>query len=127
MIPIVTPQGQPLNWDINGNGGKGNLVINQIDPNDSSLQGVVFDNDAIVGFWDDAAQKITFIRASITGDPEESQIYTGYLFQKQLDGLTTKFTLTGYFEAFKKSGGTAQRNLFGWFAQATIIRQIPAR
>jgi hypothetical protein len=119
MIPIVTPQGQPLNWVINANSVEGNLVINQIDPNDSSLQGVIFDHDAIVGFWDDAAQKISFIRAPNLGNPNQSQSYTGYLFQNQ-DFLDITFTLTGYFEAFKQSGGTAQRNLFGWLAQATI-------
>ena len=119
MIPIVTPQGQPLNWGINANSFEGNLVINQIDANDSSLQGVIF-GDAIRGFWDEAAQKITFIREPNNNNPEQSQIYTGYLFQNQNGPLDTIFTLTGYFEAFKAAGGTAQRNLFGWFAQATI-------
>ena len=120
MIPIVTPQGQPLNWNVNANSFGGTLVINQIDANDSSLQGVIF-GDSIRGFWDEVAQKITFIRIPNNNDAAQSQIYTAYLFQNQNGPLDTIFTLAGYFEALSApAGGTAQRNLFGWFAQATI-------
>jgi hypothetical protein len=47
-------------WKFNGNGSTGTLKISSIDGN-GNVQGSVF-GDPIIGFWDEDAQKITFIR-----------------------------------------------------------------
>lgn len=97
-------------WDINGNGFTGVLVIKSI-KSDGSLDGAstAFGNK-ILGFWDEAARKITFLRLVKPDDPSSYQIYTGYLMS---DGAT----IAGSFEAFQGSGATAERSVFGWFAK----------
>ena len=110
-------------WTLNSNGFEGDLNITAVDAEGNltgNLSGGPF-NEQITGFWNEAAQKIVFIR--IPGDPAVSgqyQINTGYLFTNPLpSGI--RFTLTGSFEAFQGSAATAARHVFGWFAQMDII------
>jgi len=117
MAQITLPT--QTQWGINANSFQGDLTINAVDANDGSLQGSVFGN-VIFGFWDEEARKITFLRQVDNNQPDTHQVYTGYLFQNQLDALDTQYTLAGYFEALKGAGGTAQRTLFGWYAQVTV-------
>ncbi len=71
-------------------------------------------NATIAGFWDDIAQKITFLatddRSGVT------HVYTGFMFLSPV-----RFTLAGHFEAFSIAGGSpiggyAERVLYGWYA-----------
>ena len=109
-------------WNINANGHEGQLNIASVDPQ-GNLSGTVFGNP-IQGFWDEDAQKITFMRIINASDPSLTQIYTGFRFQNPITpgaGEDVTQTLTGFFEAFSGSGATAQSNLFGWFAQMKLI------
>lgn len=101
-------------WHINANGFQGSLIITSVGPN-GRLTRTVYGNQ-IDGFWDEGALKVIFIREPAGATNYSAvQVYTGYLFQNP-----HVYTLAGSFEAFAGSGGLAQRNVFGWFAQMTI-------
>ncbi len=109
-------------WSINGNGSTGNLQITSINAQ-GQLTGTVY-GQPIFGFWDGTTNKIVFMRVSNASQPNTFQVYTGYLFRNPANpqaGQNVAYTLAGSFEAFSGAGGTAQRNLFGWFAQITIV------
>lgn len=97
------------NWTINGNGFQDKLVISQIDSEGKLLNSSAFGNK-VLGFWDEASRKITFMRLVNPSDPSTFQVYTGYLMN---DGKT----LAGSFEAFQGSGASAKQSVFGWFAK----------
>lgn len=105
-------------WFLNGNGFTGDLTITSIDGN-GNLSATVYGGQQTTGFWDEAAQKITFLRIINAADPSTSQVFTGYLFQN-IQGKDTVYTLTGSFEAFAGTGAVAQRTLYGWYAQITV-------
>ena len=110
------------NWNINGNGSTGVLTITSINAQ-GQLTGTVY-GQPLIGFWDSASNKILFMRLINTSQPATFQIYTGYLFRNPITpqgGQNVTYTLTGYFVAFSGSGGTAQMNHFGWFAQVTVV------
>jgi len=109
-------------WSIDANGHEGQLEITGVDFN-GKLSGNAF-GDSIEGFWNDTAQKITFLRMPVPDQPNTTQIYTGYLF-KNRPSLYTKYTLTGYFEAFQGGGGSPPRSLFGWLAQIDVPPELP--
>jgi hypothetical protein len=105
---LLMPRGD---WNINANKHKGVLRINSVDAQ-GNLDATLFDK-RVIGFWDDGANKITFMRLSLDDahtDPSTYQIYTGFLIEDSLP------VLTGYFESFSGSGGTARRSQYGWFA-----------
>jgi hypothetical protein len=110
-------------YTINGNGHLGDLVITSIDAS-GNLNGTVF-GQPIIGFWDEDGQKITFMRIIDAGDPSKTQIYTGYRFRTEggcEDGVGDVCdTLTGSFEAFSGTGGSADRSVYGWYAFAGIV------
>jgi hypothetical protein len=109
-------------WKINANGFEGDLNIDSVD-SQGNLSGTVFGNN-ILGFWDDVAMKITFIRVVDPSNPSTFQIYTGFLFQNPTQpdaGDNVTFTLTGSFEAFSGTGAVAQRVVYGWFAQIVKV------
>jgi hypothetical protein len=109
---------QPIGtWDINANGFPGGLLIQGIDANGNLVGSTVF-GQSIVGFWDEAAEKITFIRVIDQADPSTYQIFTGYRMDPQ-PGLT--LAMAGSFEAFQGTGATAERVLYGWFATPTPL------
>ncbi len=47
-------------WKINGNSAEGGLVITSVG-SDGKLSGTVYGNQ-IEGFWNEGAQKVTFLR-----------------------------------------------------------------
>lgn len=104
-------------WGFDGNGFAGTLFVN-VDAFGNvtgSLTGGSF-NESITGFFDDASNKLTFIR--IPGNPAitgQYQIYTGYLITPADDFRFTG-ALGGSFEAFQGTAATASRSVFGWFA-----------
>ena len=101
-------------WNIVGNGYSGQLWIEGIDANGNLLpNSTVYNGDKIIGFWDDTAQKLTFMRLVDSGDPSTFQIFTGYLMHSQDDG---SLALAGSFEAFQGTGAVAQRIIYGWYA-----------
>jgi hypothetical protein len=114
-------------WQINGNGWRGELVISS-DPQ-GNLSGTVFGNP-IVGFWDEASQKIIFARSLNPADPFALQVYTGFHFDANqplfggADGPPTApfdfRVLTGSFEAFAAAGGAASRSVYGWMARISV-------
>jgi spore germination protein YaaH len=98
-------------WNINANGFQSDLTITAVNA-DGTLQATMFGGQQVVGFWDEPAQKITLIKVESTPiDPSHLQIYTGYLLD------ASEQTLAGSLEAFAGTGGSAQRSVFGWFAQ----------
>jgi hypothetical protein len=100
-------------WDINGNGYAGQLWIEGVDSKGNLLpSSSVFEGDRILGFWDDTANKLTFMRYN-DGDPSSFQIYTGYLMKSQADG---SLAFAGSFEAFQGTGATAKISVYGWYA-----------
>ncbi len=106
-------------WFLNGNGFTGDLTVNSVDAH-GNLNATVYGGQQTTGFWDETAQKITFMRLSNPADPSSFQVYTGYLFHN-VSGIDTIYTLAGSFEAFAGTGAVAQRVLYGWFANITVI------
>ena len=100
-------------WNINGNGYPGLLWIEGVDALGNLLSSSTVYGNPIIGFWDAAAQKITFLRVINSGDPSSLQIYTGYLMQPQTGG---SLALAGSFEAFQGTGAVAERVVYGWYA-----------
>jgi len=118
-------------WALNTNGYTGWLDITTMDPAGNIVGTLELTNitpsrsDPIKGFWTDSAQKLTFYRAvdgrAVDGTPPSSpperiQIYTGYMFAASATNPPGPQKLSGYFEAFLGTGGTATRHVFGWFA-----------
>ena len=100
-------------WSVSSNGFVGVMGIS-VDPNTGQVVGH-FLNDDIKGFWDSTTGRLMFYRAiggtTSSTPPDSIQIYTGYMF-----GTAPHFQLSGYFEAFSSTGGTASRNVFAWYA-----------
>jgi hypothetical protein len=110
-------------WTLSANGFVGELNIVWID-GAGNLGGTAF-GEPILGFYDQASRKITFMRLINPFDPSSFQIFTGFFFRDPLrlsgvDGWTV-FSLTGYFEAFGGGGGYAQRSVYGFHAQIGIL------
>ena len=113
----------PRSFDyLNGNGYEardGAALSTPTDQNGNIVNGTIY-GQAIFGFWDSVANKITFVRKTNPDDPTTFQVYTGYLFQTPPgDGLT--YTLAGTFEAFGGTGATARATVYGWYATVTLI------
>lgn len=106
-------------WFLNGNSFTGDLTINSVDAN-GNLSATVYGGEQTTGFWDEAAQKITFLRIINAADPSTSQVFTGYLFQNVNAEGNIDYHLAGSFEAFAGTGAVAQRILYGWFARITV-------
>jgi hypothetical protein len=85
------------------------------------LKGEVF-SIPIFGFWDDQANKLTFVRAISGAAPDTIQVYTGYLMTGDPKGEQPCRWMAGYFEAFAQGDPTpagidCRRTVFGWFAE----------
>jgi hypothetical protein len=108
-------------WEINASGDRGQLAILTVD-RQGELRGTLY-GQAIVGFWDERAQKILFVRFLDPAVPATTQVYTGYLFRNSggVRGVgTATYTLAGSFEAFGGTGATAARAVYGWYAQQGV-------
>jgi hypothetical protein len=108
-------------WRINANGFGGILRINGVDAAGNVTGNVHFDGEAVndfggVAFWDDTSKKFTFIRKINPADASTFQIYTGYLYATNHTVPAGPVDLSGSFEAFRGTGGTANRVLYGWNA-----------
>ena len=102
-----------LTWHINANCEEGDLQLDFQGPCD--VVGTVL-GAPLFGFWDEPAQKLTFMRLIDPGDPQSFQVFTGYLMTTSPD---QPCGLAGSFEAFrhgKPTAGACDRSVFGWFA-----------
>ena len=113
----------PRGFDyLNGNGYEARdatALPTPTDQNGNLVNGTIYGQE-IFGFWDDVANKITFVRKTDPADPTTFQIYTGYLFQTP-PGNDLSYTLAGTFEAFAGTGATARATVYGWYATVTLI------
>jgi hypothetical protein len=108
-------------WEVNAGGDRGPLQIASVSPQ-GELRGTLF-GKAIVGFWDEPAQKVMFVRIVNPAVPSTVQLYTGYLFRNSggLHGVgNATYTLAGSFEALAGTGATASRAVYGWYAQQGV-------
>jgi hypothetical protein len=123
------------NWIINTNGFEGELFIKEV-----SATGVVTGSlnvigaNPISGFWNDAAQELTFAPLATTVGSVFPIFYKGYLFSSppsiQLrPGQDFKSYLAGYFQMPTETTlvspevpkAHSRRNTFGWFAQIDVF------
>jgi len=108
-------------WELNANGDRGPLQILAVD-RQGELRGTLF-GKALVGFWDERAQQILFVRILDPADPSTAQLFTGYLFRNAggLRGVgNATHTLAGSFTALAGTGATASRPVYGWYAQQGV-------
>lgn len=77
---------EPGDWSINGNGFEGTLKLAGVDAQ-GRVSGSVF-GDPITGFWDEDAQKLTFVRGVNPTDPAKVQLYRGYQFGNEDENRT---------------------------------------
>jgi hypothetical protein len=124
-LPIISLR--EGHWRIKANGFQGDLNIASVD-NQGRLSGTLTmqnePTDQIVGFWDERSEKIIFMRILNPSDPSAGQIYTGHLFCIPIGCSSTgqnTLTLAGSFEALATGGGSAERSVFGWYAEVTIV------
>jgi hypothetical protein len=106
--PISAPDGT---WSIDGNGYPATLTIH-VDTAGNLVNSTYTEygqSVTLVGFWDFSAGKLTFIRP-LGDSPDAYQIFTGYLFVRGSP------IIAGTFEAFRGTGATAQRTVYGWYA-----------
>lgn len=99
-------------WNVNGNGYAGLLWIEGVDAQGNLLPNSTIYGDKIYGFWDDAAQRLTFVRVINPADPTAQQIYLGYLMESQAD---RSLAFAGFFHAFSGTGAVARRVEYGWY------------
>jgi hypothetical protein len=108
-------------WELNASGDRGPLQIASVS-HQGELRGTLF-GKAIVGFWDDRAQQIRFVRILDPAEPSTTQLFTGYLFRNPggLRGAgNATYTLAGSFTALAGTGATAARAVYGWYAQQGV-------
>jgi hypothetical protein len=109
-------------WKIDANGVVGNMEIDSVDGHGNITGTLTIDaphKDGLAGFWNEASQSIIFQRLMDDAGPT-FQLYSGYLFRDPLNNAANPYSLAGYFEAFgPNSGATAQRPVYGWYAQWT--------
>jgi hypothetical protein len=102
-------------WELVADGVEGKLSIEFVDE-EGHVRGEI-DGWKFFGFWNEAMQRLTFM--SISDDVMQHQAYTGFHFIVRSDDPSSNSThmLTGYYQAFGGRAATAERHVFGWFAQ----------
>jgi hypothetical protein len=108
-------------WEANAGGDFGPLQLASVS-RQGELRGTLSGIE-IVGFWNERAQKVTFLRRLNPADPSTAQLFTGYLFRTAggLRGVgTATYTLAGSFEALAGTGATASPAVYGWYAQQGV-------
>ena len=108
-------------WEANAGGDRGPLQLASVSRK-GELRGTLSGTE-IVGFWNERARKVTFVRLLKPADPSTAQLFTGYLFRNPggLRGVgTATYTLAGSFEALTGTGATASQAAYGWYAQQGV-------
>jgi len=107
-------------WKLQGDWLDGTLIIESLHDN-GNFTNVTLDGEHLLGLWDDASQKITFLRTNtmtnspVTVTPEYLArliVFTGYLLSDEAGSLA----FAGTYQSFPGSGATSQRSVFGWYA-----------
>jgi hypothetical protein len=111
-------------WNMSANGNQGSLYIAAVD-SAGNISGTMTltggGTDAIGGFFNAAACRLTFFRVDGTGTTAAAaktlQAYTGYVYPALASNPYGQKRLAGSFETFSPvAGGTAARSVFGWDA-----------
>lgn len=103
-------------WNLQGDWLDGTLIIDSLDVN-GNFTNVTLDGEKLIGLWDDASQKLTFLRTNspipVTFENLTRLIvFTGYLLSDEAGNLA----FAGTYQSFQGSGATSQRSIFGWYA-----------
>jgi len=101
-------------WQFSANGVAGQLTLT--DDGNGNLSGTIDGKQQVLGFWDTAAQKVTFLRIPDPTDPTTVQVYTGYLSSHVQPIDVIVYMLAGSYQAFSGPEVSAQHNVFGWTA-----------
>jgi hypothetical protein len=72
--------------------------------------------DKITGYLNDAAGRTSFIRITSPNVAGSYQVYTGYRIKLSIHNDWDVRGWAGSFEAFKATGATAKRIIYGWYA-----------
>lgn len=116
-------------WKINVNGSEGDLIIDAAPDVRGHFAGSVLGR-TVNGFWDETTQTITFWPLMpVLLELPVVIIFKGYLFVTPPNpepGRDVLTTLTGFLQANNGAGfpgvvGDTRRNIFGWFAQITVV------
>jgi hypothetical protein len=109
-------------YTIRANGNVGTLNINSVDSMGKVLGTITFTTTPtqnIVGFYNQSAEELTFMRISSTTDPASNQVFTGYRFcvPKDCNSSSNAIYFAGTFLAESShTGGTVAKHVFGWEA-----------
>ena len=105
-------------WNLQGDFLDGTLSIDTIDPTGNLTQ-VTLDGENLLGFWDEDAQKLTFLRTNSPPNAPATPeflarliVFTGYLISNEAGALA----FAGSYQSLQGSGATAHRSVFGWYA-----------
>jgi hypothetical protein len=105
-------------WSVNANGFIGTMVVTSV--NGAGDVVGTFLGNPMKGFWSETAQRLMIYRAiggtTASTPPERIQIFTAYKFPTSASFPNGSQRLAGSFEAFRGTGATPIRNVFGWFA-----------
>ena len=109
-------------WIIDANGFSGTLIItdpagNPVTGSTNVIGTISLHPDPvqdIEGFSSEPAKRLTFIRVMDKNVPNKNQIYTGYWFARDHTKPAAGSDLAGSFYAFVGTGGSPERNVFGW-------------
>lgn len=130
-------------WKMNENGAEGTLHINNVDPSNGNVLGVInlvggpFVGGQCEGIWDETSRTVTLAcpipppgRVRVGAPPPDPQrVYKGFLFstpRNPAPGQDVLWTLAGFVQLTDvgdaiQMGGNARRTIFGWFAQTTEV------
>lgn len=101
-------------WQFQANGVEGKLSL--ADDGNGNLSGNINGSQQVLGFWDAAALKVTFLGIPDPANPTSVEVYTGYLSSHVVGIDMVAYNLVGSYQAFSGSNVNAQQNQFGWTA-----------
>lgn len=104
-------------WNFNGNGHNGPLCITNYNLATGEINGHVYGNQLITGFFNEVSRQITFVRwVNNTADRRFTQVFKGYWFPDVGANPNGLKRMAGTFSAFQFSGGSANAPEYGWTA-----------
>lgn len=106
--------GPSTTYTILANGHLGTLTLPLKSVDGKVDAGQIFE-DKITGFLNDAAERTSFIRVTSPNAADSYQVYTGYRVQVVISDWDIQ-GWAGSFEAFKGTGATTKRTIYGWYA-----------
>jgi hypothetical protein len=113
-------------WTIVSNGISGQLSVNDVGPSGNMTGTLTFGSYTIPigGWWDDDSQRLAFAYGANGSTFQGLIVYTGFLFQdpNRFTGVRgpIAYTLAGYFTSGPVNRETAEKHVFGWYAQIGV-------